>query len=74
MLLLCSHVIRLSRTIYLDIPPTKSESKLNIRVSYVPLAYDVGSDSSQCLEPREDVSDPSSNGDQEGLHQAKVVI
>ena len=72
--LLRSHVIRLFHTIYLDILPTESESKNILRVSYVPLSCDVSSDSSQCLESCEDVSHPSGNDGQEGLHQAKVVI
>lgn len=74
MLLFRSHVIRLSRTIYLDIPPTESESKHNLRVSYVLLTCDLSSDSSQYLEVCDDVSHPSSNDGQGGLHQAKVVI
>ena len=73
-LLLCSHVIRLYRTIYLDTLPTESESKHKFRVSYVPLSCDVSSNSSQCLEACEDVSHPSGNDGQEGLHQAKFVI
>ena len=74
MLLLHSHVIRLFRTICLDILPTESKGKDNLRVSYVPLACDVSCDSSQCLEACEYVGHPSSNDGQEGLHQAKAVI
>jgi hypothetical protein len=73
-LLLRSHAIRLFHTISLDILPTESKSKGILCVSYVPLACDVISDSSQFLEGCEYVSHVSRSDGQEGLHQAKVVI